>query len=403
MRRDRPIGYALLAILAVIAAGLSACSSGTDEPAAGKPAPSSAVDSPTTTTPPPEPVTVTANPRNGARSVNPIDPITVSTQNGTLRTVTLTNPAGDPVSGTYGAGRRSWRTTEVLGYGKTYTWSGTAIGADDTTVPVRGRFTTIDPATTRATINIGDGRTVGIAAPIIISFAGHVSDRAAVERRLAVHSSTPTAGAWAWLPDDATGSRVHWRPTHYWKAGTTVSVSAKLYGVPYGGGSYGREDLTSDFSIGRAQITKADVNSFRLIVVRDGRQVMNFPASYGKADDPERNTRNGIHVVTEKFPLKLMSNPRYGYTNFPAKYAVRISNNGEFIHGNPDTVGIQGSGNVTHGCVNLSIENAHKYYESALYGDPVEVVNSPVGMTANDGDIYDWAIPWAEWQGLSAL
>jgi hypothetical protein len=230
MRRDRPIVYALLALLAVVAAALSACSS-SDEPDTGTPAAAeqssgggtgsaSPSQSPTETTPPPEPVTVTAKPRNGATTVSPIDPITVSTHHGKLRAVALTNPAGAKVSGKYGPGRRSWTATEVLGYGKTYTWSGTAIGADDRTIPVRGRFTTIDPATTRATINIGDDRTVGIAAPIIISFTGHVADRAAVERRLAVHASKPTAGAWAWLPDDATGSRVHWRPAHYWKAGT---------------------------------------------------------------------------------------------------------------------------------------------------------------------------------------
>ena len=49
-----------------------------------------------------------------------------------------------------------------------------------------------------------------------------------------------------------------------------------------------------------------------------------------------------------------MSNPRYGYTNIPQRWAVRISNNGEFIHANPDSADAQGNTNVTHGCVNLS-------------------------------------------------
>jgi lipoprotein-anchoring transpeptidase ErfK/SrfK len=52
---------------------------------------------------------------------------------------------------------------------------------------------------------------------------------------------------------------------------------------------------------------------------------------------------------------------------------VRISNNGEFIHSNPETTGVQGSANVTHGCVTLSMTNAKEYFHSALFGDPAEV------------------------------
>jgi hypothetical protein len=85
------------------------------------------------------------------------------------------------------------------------------------------------------------------------------------------------------------------------------------------------------------------------------------------------------------------------------KWAVRISNNGEFIHANPASSGAQGSSNVSHGCVNLSTADAQAYYNSAIYGDPVEVTNSGVNLAPSDGDIYDWAIPWGQWQALSAL
>jgi len=82
---------------------------------------------------------------------------------------------------------------------------------------------------------------------------------------------------------------------------------------------------------------------------------------------------------------------------------VRISNNGEFIHANPASTGAQGSSNVTHGCINLSEADARAFYATAQYGDPVEVTNSGVDYSPSDGDIYDWAIPWAEWQSMSAL
>ena len=83
---------------------------------------------------------------------------------------------------------------------------------------------------------------------------------------------------------------------------------------------------------------------------------MDFPCSYGEADLPRNITRSGIHVVTEKYEDFYMTNPAAGYSNAHERYAVRISNNGEFIHANPASSGAQGSTNVTNGCINLSTE-----------------------------------------------
>jgi lipoprotein-anchoring transpeptidase ErfK/SrfK len=277
------------------------------------------------------------------------------------------------------------------------------VDADGTRSPLQGSFTTKKPAkTVRGTLNIGDGRTVGVAAPIRIQFNSHVEDRAAVEKALKVTTSTPVEGSWGWLPDEGGGSRVDYRTKEYWPTKTEVTVDAELEGVDYGGGAVGAADLSSTFTIGRSQIVKADVGSFRMIVVRDGQQVFDFPASYGLGSDPERNTRSGVHVVSEKFTDKRMVSERYGY-DLVEKWAVRISNNGEFIHANPASAGAQGASNVTHGCVNLSIENAKAYYDTAMYGDPVEVTGTPVKLGARDGDIWDWTVPWAQWKTMSAL
>ncbi|MGH3867644.1 MAG: L,D-transpeptidase [Pseudonocardiaceae bacterium] len=347
---------------------------------------------------------VSVLPGDKATNVSPTLPVSVRVTGGVLLAVALVNPDGRAVAGTLSADRRSWISAEPLGYGKTYTWSGSAAGLDRLPVPVAGSFTTVTPARQlHATLNTGDGDTVGIAAPIILQFDGHVSDKAAVERALQVQASVPTVGSWAWLPDDNGGSRAHYRPRDYWQPGTHVSVTATLYGVALGRGSYGKEDISTKLIIGRAQIVKADVNSHRLIVIRDGQEVMNFPASYGLSSDPQRNTTNGIHVVMNKSQKVLMSNPAYGYVNIPEFWAVRISNNGEFIHANPETTGVQGSSNVTHGCVNLSTANAEEYFGSAVFGDPVEVTGSPTPLTGADGDIYDWTVPWENWQAMSAL
>jgi hypothetical protein len=82
---------------------------------------------------------------------------------------------------------------------------------------------------------------------------------------------------------------------------------------------------------------------------------------------------------------------------------VRISNNGEFVHANPETSAQQGSSNVSHGCINLSLQDAQTYYDTALYGDPVEVTGTQVPLSAKDGDIWDWTLSWDQWKALSAL
>jgi lipoprotein-anchoring transpeptidase ErfK/SrfK len=353
---------------------------------------------------PPAPPAVSTTAVPGSTDVNPAAEISVTAPEAALRGVALTNDAGRAVAGALSADGHRWAATEPLGYGRTYTWSGTAVGASGTSTPVAGRFSTVTPEQQlRAQFAQPDNATVGVAAPIILQFDGRVTDKAAAERALTVRTSVPTEGSWAWLPDDAGGSRVHWRPAQYWTPGTVVDVTANLYGVDLGGGAYGREDVTSHMTIGRSQIVRADVNSHRMIVIRDGQQVMDVPASYGLGSDPERNTRNGVHVVTDKQTDVLMSNPRYGYENVPEKWAVRISNNGEFIHANPASAGAQGEDNVTHGCVNLSTDDAESYYGTALYGDPVEVTNSPIELSAADGDVYDWAVGWDAWQRMSAL
>ena len=130
---------------------------------------------------------------------------------------------------------------------------------------------------------------------------------------------------------------------------------------------------------------------------------MDFPCSYGEADKARNVTRNGIHVVSEKYSDFYMSNPAAGYNHIHERWAVRISNNGEFIHANPSSAGAQGNTNVTNGCINLSTANAEQYFGSAIYGDPVEVTGSTIELSYSDGDIWDWAVPWDTWVGMSAL
>jgi len=339
-----------------------------------------------------------------ADNVVPIAPISVEVTDGWFQRVALTNSSGKAVLGRFNRERTVYTTTEPLGYDVTYTWSGSAVGHDGKAIPVAGKFTTVAPAKKiDGGFQLADGQTVGVAAPIIIQFDAPISDKAAVEKALTVTTSPPVEGSWAWLPDEVRGARVHWRPREYYPAGTSVNVDAKFYGLPFGDDAYGAQDMSLSIQIGRRQVVKAEVSSHRIQVVRDEGVIMDFPCSYGEGDLARNVTRNGIHVVTEKYADFYMSNPAAGYTNAHERWAVRISNNGEFIHANPASAGAQGNSNVTNGCVNLSTGDAQRYYHSAIYGDPVEVTGSPIQLSYSDGDIWDWAVDWDTWLAMSAL
>ncbi len=353
--------------------------------------------------PPPAP-SLTFRPADKAEDVVPTAPISVEVRDGWFQRVTLANRAGKVVAGTLNRDRTVYTITEPLGYDATYTWGGSVVGHDGKAVPVAGKFITVTPTKqVDGGFQLADGQTVGVAAPIIIQFDAPIADKAAVERALTVTTDPPVEGSWAWLPDEAAGARVHWRTREYYPAGTQVNVDAKLYGLGFGDGAYGKQDMSLSFQTGRRQVVKAAVSSHRIQVARDEGVIMDFPCSYGGGDKARNVTRNGIHVVSEKYADFYMSNPAAGYNNIHERWAVRISNNGEFIHANPASSGAQGNTNVTNGCVNLSTADAEQYYSSAIYGDPVEVTGSPIELSYADGDIWDWAVDWDTWVSMSAL
>lgn len=380
----------MLALGALAPAALAACVGGPDGPGGDDGAP-----------PAPE---VEFTPAVDATDVLPTSPVRLQVRYGRFQRIALRIPDGRVVAGVLDRERTSFMTTEPLGYGVTYTWDGAVIGGDGRAVPVSGSFTTVAPSRViSGQFQLADGQTVGVAAPIILQFDGAISDKAAVERALRVCVAPPVEGGWAWLPDEAGGARVHWRTREYLPAGATVRVDAPLYGVHFGDGAYGAADSTLDFAIGRRQVVRADANSHRLQVLTDVGVIMDFPCSYGEGDVDRNVTRSGIHVVTEKYEDFYMTNPAAGYANLRERFAVRISNNGEFIHANPASLGAQGSANVTNGCINLSLEDAEQYFHSALYGDPVEVTGTRIELSYADGDIWDWVISWPDWQAMSAL
>ncbi|GAA4616797.1 L,D-transpeptidase [Saccharopolyspora hordei] len=351
--------------------------------------------------------TVTTSVPDRAQQVPPSDPLVVTAHRGVLTSVTVTTDDGAVVPGEMIDGGRRWSTTTPLEFSTTYRVQAHAQDAER--IPAPPTHTTFTTATPVDEVVVertrpSDGDEVGIAMPVSIYFSRPVTDRAAVERRLSVETSVPTEGSFHWMSDE----QVNWRPKEYWKPGTTVRVRARLYGVDTGGGVMGTADHETNFRIGRDQRAVGDVNTHEFVVYQDGQEVRRLPASYGRSVYP---TQSGVHVAFEKHTSTRMRSDTWGgpqkgepgYYDEVLPYAVRISNNGEFVHVNPATVWAQGVSNVSHGCINLSPEDGKWFFDFVQIGDPVEIVGSDKPLTTADGDIPDWTIPWEEYVRGSAL
>jgi lipoprotein-anchoring transpeptidase ErfK/SrfK len=342
----------------------------------------------------------------GAREVGISEPLVITASRGTLTTVAATGSGGRPLEGTLSPDRTRW-TSGPLAFGTEYTATAAGVGTDGRPAPgLTTTFRTVTPAHTLRVryVRPTDGQQVGVGMPISIYFNRPVTDRAAVERRLGIQTSVPTEGSFHWMGND----QVNWRPKEFWKAGTAVTVVAALRGVDAGEGTFGTEDLSSSFTIGRSQMAVGDAAKHTLTLFADGKPIRTFPASFGRAKYP---TQYGMHVAFEKHVTKRMRSDSWGgpEEGEPGFYdevlplAVRISNNGEFVHVNGATVAQQGRSNVSHGCVNLSPANGKIFYDWVRIGDPVNIINSGHPLTKADGDISDWLMSWDEYTAGSAL
>jgi lipoprotein-anchoring transpeptidase ErfK/SrfK len=396
----RSAGVAGLLVAALV---LSACSS-TDNP--GNPG-GGAPSQPSSKQAAPD-VAVTIDPAGGT-DVNPTTPITVKATNGKLVDVTVTNATkGTTVAGKLAEDGLSWVSTEDLGYGTMYKVLAHAVGSNGNPVEQQSQLTTLTPKK-QANANLIPAPSavastgVGVGQPIVFTFGQSVKNKAAVEKQLSVESTPKQEGSWYWIDD----KNVHYRPKDYWQAGTTLKVTAKIYGIDFGNGVFGAADRTETYKVHDSWIAKADGNTEQMQIFHNGQMVKSMPISLGKDATP---THLGPHVISFKDPSYTMDSCTYGvcqgqpgYYRSVEKWSERISNDGEFVHENPNSVGAQGSTNVSHGCINLNAANAEWFFQNLGLGDVVEVTNSG-GPQLPVWDLYgDWSQSWAQWQSGSAI
>ncbi|RSN16024.1 hypothetical protein DMB42_04435 [Nonomuraea sp. WAC 01424] len=352
------------------------------------------------------PVAVT--PVDKAANVATDQPVVVSAQGATLKSVRVDGGKAGRLRGVLSGDGTRARSTSTARPGAGYTVTAVTVDTAGKQSETTSTFTTVKGDKTfdiqSITPNRDDtGLTVGIGMPVMIAFDKPVSDRIAVERNLTIRSSKPVEGAWHWFDD----SHVDFRPQEYWPAYTKVRLEAKLAGVRGGQGLYGKRDVTLDFKIGRSQITKGTTDEHVLTVRRDGKRIRTMPMSAGQGGQWKYYTTSGVHLAMSREPVTVMTSPgigpgQSGYYQLTVYNTVRISNSGEYVHSAPWSVGSQGNSNVSHGCVNVSPENAAWFIKNTLIGDPIIITGSPRKLEPTNGWGH-WQENWKEWLKWSSL
>jgi lipoprotein-anchoring transpeptidase ErfK/SrfK len=208
-------------------------------------------------------------------------------------------------------------------------------------------------------IQPAQGQKVGVGMPVTVTFAQAIADRAAAEGSISFSSPATPAGSFTWLNDRV----VQWNPKGFWPAHSNIIVTA--------GGA------KTSFDTAAATVGVADINAHTFTVSIDGAVARTMPASMGK---PKHPTPTGSFTALEKQASVVMDSRTIGIPlSDPEGYrltvadAVRVTWGGVYVHSAPWSVASQGNSNVSHGCINLSPDNAAWYYNTVNIGDPIIV------------------------------
>lgn len=337
----------------------------------------------------------------GADSVGGSNPVKVTVSNGKLTKVTMTAVAtGADIPGTLSADGTSWKPNGQLERATKYQVTAEAEDAKSRPVTGNATITTASPAKGFiGHLSPEDGSTVGVGMPVTVNFDKAISNKAAIQSKIQISSSSGQQVVGHWFNDN----RLDFRPKSYWKPGSTVTVKLYVHGV----------QKTVTFKIGRSQISTVDAKTKQMTVVRDGKTIKTIPISSGS---PEHPTYNGQMVISEKFKQIRMNGATVGLTKKDGKpaydiedvpHAMRLSASGTFIHGNYwGADSIFGKVNTSHGCVGLKDvkggddgkQPAAWFFDNSMIGDVVIVKNSEDNtVLAPDNGLSDWNMPWSQW------
>ncbi|MFF5495600.1 Ig-like domain-containing protein [Streptomyces aquilus] len=398
--RARRVATGLAAVLtwAGLLAGCTSGSGGLDLGGFGKP-------------PAPEDV-IRVTPDDGSKGVRQDGRLRVRVPSGRLESVKVvkSQDAQDtPVPGHLSEDGLRWEPDEPrLALAAKYTVDAVALDGHGRRSARHTTFTTYVPDERFIGYVAPENRsTVGTGMIVSLTFNRDIENRAAVERAVHVTAKPPVEIRPHWFDK----GRLDFRPEHYWKPGTQVTVALRLRDVEGAPGVYGLQYKTFSFTVGRSQVSLVDAARHTMQVRRDGELLATVPITAGA---PRTTTYNGKMVVTEMLEVTRMNSRTVGFGgeyDIPdVPHAMRLTDSGTFLHGNYWAPDAPGKVNVSHGCVGLrdvkggsSDTPAGWFFDRSLIGDVVEVVHSKDKKVAADNGLGGWNMGWKEWKAGSAV
>ncbi|MFJ8432497.1 Ig-like domain-containing protein [Kitasatospora sp. NPDC094019] len=355
---------------------------------------------------------ITALPADDTENLPPEGPVRVSVAQGRLVSVRLADTRGGEVPGTLSADGTGWAPDGPLPLGTRFTLDAVAEDDQGQRAVQHADFSTVARAHTFvAFFTPEDGSTVGVGMPVSLRFSRPVTDRAAVERAVAVTADPPVEVAGHWFGNQ----RLDLRPRGYWAAGTKVAVALRLKDVQGAPGEFGTQNKDVRFTVGRAQVSSVDLDTHTLTVRagQGGRVVRVLKVSGG---DAKHTTYRGVLVVSEKYRVTRMNSQTVGmgdeYDIKDVPHAMRLTNSGTFVHGNYwANPSVFGTANTSHGCIGLADAKggasgetpAGWLFEHTIPGDVLEVKASTGDAVPPSNGLNGWNLPWAQWVAGSAL
>lgn len=293
----------------------------------------------------------------------------------------------------------TWNATTgaIVGIGApNTTYTATITYGTHTLAPIQ--FTTAKAPHTSTTYAVDGTQTYGIGLPIRIHFNHAITNKQDIEQRATVTTTPTQPGSWGWLNHNT----LVWRPDTYWQPGTRINVNLPLASTLLTPTTFGT-NTTQNLTIGRSLIMKIDNNTHHMNIIHNGQHTKTIPVSLGK-NTPTHRTRSGTKIIYTQQRHHTMRGPEHDPYEVHTEYAMRLTNSGEFIHAAPWSVHAQGKRNVSHGCTNVSTDNAKWLYHNTLIGDVVETTNTGRHETnINNGWGSLWDLTPTQWRTKSAL
>lgn len=254
----------------------------------------------------------------------------------------------------------------------------------------------------------------GVGTVLAVRFAEPIprAARWKVQDSLTITSTDPAqdlSARWAWTDE----STLVYRPQRFWRPQQTLTITSTwpigrpLALIPKRTSKHpiAYEDLVEIVipdevsfvvRIGTDQRFLIDADTHQGRFVRAGRALRTIPVSLGR---PGWESASGIKTVMERYDVKRLYNP--GQWDVTVPWALRLTLSGEFIHSAPWNGSI-GQANTSHGCTNMTTEDAHWFYLHAQRGDPVITVHGGDLPEPWDGDGAVWNLSWHQWQQMAA-